>query len=96
MMNDLLSCSTCSKIFNDTARTDVPILNQDMLGQDSTLSLQSKKSSSKKTSKLIQNYKEWQFFLITWKRCELLKLDWGRRKVGTEKINTTEIFSRFK
>ena len=32
---------------------------------------------------------------MTWKRCELLKLDWGRRKVGVEKIDNAEIFSTY-
>ena len=47
-------------------------------------------------SELIQNYKEWKFFLLTWKRCELLKSDWGRSKLGVDNKNNTEIFNRFK
>jgi hypothetical protein len=47
------------------------------------------------TSQLVINYKRWRHFLITWKRLELLKLDWGRRKLGVESINKSEIFSTF-
>lgn len=85
MMEDLLNCTTCSNIFKDKngcANTLETISNYDI--------------DKKKKSKLIRNYKEWKFFLLTWKRCELLKLDWGRRKIGVYNINNTEIFSRFK
>lgn len=44
---------------------------------------------------VIQNYAKWHYFLITWKRCELLKLDWGRRKLGVENINTPELYSKY-
>ena len=36
-----------------------------------------------------------EIFLLTWKRLELLQLDWGRRKLGVENINTFELYSRF-
>lgn len=51
---------------------------------------------NKKPNKLLNNYAEWNRFLITWKRLEVLKLDWGRRKLGVEKINKPELFARFK
>jgi hypothetical protein len=41
------------------------------------------------------NYHKWRFFLLTWKRLELLKLVWARRKIGTEQINSAEIFTKF-
>lgn len=44
---------------------------------------------------VIQNYARWHYFLITWKRCELLKLDWGRRKLGVENINTPDLHAKF-
>ena len=46
-------------------------------------------------SQLVLNYKRWRYFLITWKRLELLKLDWGRRKLGVENINTPDLFSTY-
>ena len=44
---------------------------------------------------IVNNYKRWRNFLLTWKRLELLKLDWGRRKLGVEKIDTTEAYSTY-
>lgn len=91
MMEDLLNCTTCSNIFKDkNGRSWKENFKLD------SHSNQSNDVNDKKKSKLIQNYKEWKFFLMTWKRCEILKLDWGRRKIGVYNINNTEIFSRFK
>ena len=59
---------------------------------------QMSKSLNQKTSKksqLIKNYKKWRFFLLTWKRLELLKLDWARRKLGIENINDSETYLKF-
>ena len=100
MMDDLLACNTCSNIFSDNTRIkplDLIPKHVVNLVQDPTLSsqLHSHKSHERHASKIIQNYKDWQFFLMTWKRCELLKLDWGRRKLGVVNINCTEVFSRF-
>lgn len=50
---------------------------------------------SKKKFNPISNYTKWLDFLVTWKRLELLKLDWGRRKLGVENINTEELYSKF-
>lgn len=58
----------------------------------SSLNTRKAKQSS---SALIVNYKNWRFFLLTWKRLELLKTDWGRRKLGTENLNTPEIYAKF-
>ncbi len=44
---------------------------------------------------LISNYNKWRFFLLTWKRLELLKLEWTRRKLFYENINTSDIYSKF-
>lgn len=44
---------------------------------------------------LLQNYAKWHHFLITWKRCELLKVDWGRRKLGVESINTHYLYDKY-
>jgi len=44
---------------------------------------------------LISNYNKWRFFLLTWKRLELLKLEWTRRKLFFENINTSDIYSKF-
>lgn len=44
---------------------------------------------------LISNYNKWRFFLLTWKRLELLKLEWTRRKLFYENINNAEIYSKF-
>lgn len=49
----------------------------------------------KRSVSLITNYNRWRHFLLTWKRLELLKLDWGRRKLGVENLNNSEIYSRF-
>jgi hypothetical protein len=102
MMEDLLACGACSHIFNDTKKPAEMISAAAVtLVQDSTLSLdgpssaQPAKSVHRHTSKLIQNYRDWQWFLMTWKRCELLKLDWGRRKLGVASINNSEVFGRF-
>lgn len=51
--------------------------------------------SIKKAGQLLNNYNRWRHFLLTWKRLELLKIDWGRRKLGVENISNPEIFSRF-
>lgn len=45
---------------------------------------------------ILKNYEKWHYFLITWKRCELLKLDWGRRKLGVENINTPELYAKYR
>lgn len=45
---------------------------------------------------VIQNYAKWHYFLTTWKRCELLKIDWGRRKLGVENINTPELHAKYR
>lgn len=50
---------------------------------------------SKKKFNPISNYTKWLDFLVNWKRLELLKLDWGRRKLGVENINTEELYSKF-
>ena len=52
-------------------------------------------NASTKKSQLIRNYNKWRFFLLTWKRLELLKLDWAKRKLGIDRINNSETFSRF-
>ena len=43
----------------------------------------------------ILSHKKWHDFLITWKRLELLKLDWGRKKLGVESINNGDLFAKF-
>lgn len=48
---------------------------------------------SESSCNLIQNYAKWHNFLLTWKRVEILKLDWGRRKLGVENINTPELYA---
>ena len=90
MMEDLLNCSTCSSIFEKHEQNEFDLSCSMSCDASKFAKLKSKKS------KLIQNYKQWQFFLMTCKRCEILKLDWGRRKVGVENINNTEIYHRFK
>lgn len=47
------------------------------------------------TPVLINNYKRWRNFLLIWKRLEILKLDWGRRKLGVEEINSSERYSTY-
>ncbi len=54
-----------------------------------------KHKNKSRTSALIMNYKNWCFFLLTWKRLELLKTDWARRKLGVENLNTPEIYAKF-
>jgi hypothetical protein len=49
----------------------------------------------KPPEKLLVNYNKWHYFLITWKRLELLKLEWVRRKLGIEQINTPEKYARY-
>jgi len=103
MMEDLLACGTCRNIFNEVKKpTETISAAAVTLVQDTTLSfmdvgssLQVGKPLHKHFSKVVQNYKDWQFFLMTWKRCELLKLDWGRRKLGVININNSEVFGRF-
>lgn len=52
-------------------------------------------STIKKNPNLITNYQKWRYFLLTWKRLELLKLDWARRKLFMEYINTPELYMQF-
>lgn len=49
----------------------------------------------KPPEKLLANYSKWHYFLITWKRLEMLKQQWVRRKLGIEQINTPEIYARY-
>jgi hypothetical protein len=44
---------------------------------------------------LMANYRRWRNFMLIWKRIELLKVDWGRRKLGVEEINTPELYSTY-
>jgi hypothetical protein len=44
---------------------------------------------------LMTNYRRWRNFLLIWKRVELLKVDWGRRKLGVEDISTSELYSTY-
>ncbi|CAF1036407.1 unnamed protein product [Brachionus calyciflorus] len=60
-----------------------------------SISSQETQSIIKRNGNLILNYNKWRYFLLTWKRLELLKLDWARRKLFMEEINTAELFSRF-
>lgn len=43
----------------------------------------------------LQNYARTHYFLISWKRLELLKADWARRKMLIESINDSVIYSKF-
>lgn len=99
MMEDLLLCNTCSSIFKEKPLTDFTSLVDAALAQESTMSLNSNSSEAKRKQKPVpkpvKNYREWQFFLLTWKRCELLKSDWGKRKLGVESINNSDAFARF-
>jgi len=52
-------------------------------------------NTKKPPEKLLVNYNKWHYFLITWKRLELLKLEWVRRKLGIEQINTPEAYARY-
>ena len=45
--------------------------------------------------KLLVNYNKWHYFLLTWKRLEMIKLEWVRKKLGLEQINTPEIYARY-
>jgi hypothetical protein len=36
-----------------------------------------------------------QLFLISWSRLELLKRDWGCRKLGVSSLTTTKIYKAF-
>ena len=36
-----------------------------------------------------------QLFLISWSRLEVLKRDWGRRKLGVSSLTTTKIYKAF-
>ena len=44
---------------------------------------------------LTTNYNRWRFFLLTWKRLELLKVDWTRRKLFYENINNSDLYAKF-
>lgn len=55
----------------------------------------SKSDKTKANCLTIENYRKWHHFLMTWKRCELLKLDWGRRKLGVENINTPNLYAKY-
>ena len=50
---------------------------------------------AKKQIQLFNNYNKWRFFLLTWKRLELLKLDWARRKLSVEDINNSELYQKY-
>jgi hypothetical protein len=42
------------------------------------------------------NYAKIRCFLITWKRLEVLKMDWTRRKMLIENFNDGNLFSKFR
>ncbi len=50
---------------------------------------------AKKQIQLFNNYNKWRFFLLTWKRLELLKLDWARRKLSVEDIKNSEQYQKY-
>ena len=52
-------------------------------------------SNKKQGLQLIGNYNKWRFFLLTWKRLEMLKIEWTRRKLFFEHINTSDIYAKF-
>jgi hypothetical protein len=80
---------------NASNTNDEMIIEEDDDLNEQNVSKSIVRKNNKSSSSLIVNYKKWRFFLLTWKRLELLQLDWGRRKLGVENINTFELYSRF-
>ena len=44
---------------------------------------------------VLANYAWLRKFLITWKILEQLKIDWSRRKLAVERVDTHELYARF-
>lgn len=43
----------------------------------------------------MEAYRLLKFFLLLWKSVELIKTDWGRRKLGVESIANTTVYREF-
>jgi hypothetical protein len=97
MMEDLLTITAKNEIASEqfTNSSEMNLVADSQLSILSTNTDQNNQAK-KQTCKLINNYKRWHFFLTTWKRLEVLKLVWGRRKLAVDNINNFELLSRFK
>ncbi len=49
----------------------------------------------KPSEKLLDNYNNWHFFLISWKRLEMVKSEWARRRMGVGSVNNADLFARY-
>jgi len=92
MMEDLLiSLAKNKELFQVKTQTELkplPDVTQDQDQQQTAI-------VEKEKSPLIVNYSKWHEFLLIWKKLELLKLHWGRRKLAIESINTPDLFGKY-
>ena len=48
-----------------------------------------------RTNQPLESYKLLKSFLLLWKQLEVMKADWGKRKLGLEKIDTIASYKEF-
>jgi hypothetical protein len=93
MMEDLINSLAKNKeLFQVKSQAElkpVPDATQDQDQQHQKVSVEKEKSP------LIVNYSKWHEFLLIWKKLELLKLHWGRRKLAIENITTPDLFAKY-
>ena len=51
--------------------------------------------SLSRTQEPLKSYKLLKFFLMLWKCLELLKADWGRRRLGVQAIESMSMYRNF-
>lgn len=92
MMEDLINSLAKNKeLIQVKSQTELKPVSDATQDQDQ----QQKVSNEKEKSPLIVNYSKWHEFLLIWKKLELLKLHWGRRKLAIENINTPDLFAKY-
>lgn len=93
MMEDLLINAAKHEAENSESHFAIEATQSVVYDNQQSGQVSVKSDLSKNT--LIGNYLKWRFFLLIWKKLELLKLDWGRRKMSVDNIDTPEIYARF-
>ncbi|XP_012939634.1 uncharacterized protein LOC101845475 [Aplysia californica] len=67
----------------------------DLKEASKALAVAQQQRSLSRTQQPLEAYRLLRFFLLLWKCLEMMKLDWGKRKLMVEKINSTVLYKEF-